>query len=364
MININTYITKFGKKTFEKMPFNDVDGLIFAELSMINFEYLLKKQKSMYLKDMVIENLKEVTFGSPDARANGIMLKRMMVSKRYQDVKVSHVKRIFSDEFANQFYAVTFILPDGTLYLSFRGTDITIVGWKEDFYITFMDRIPSQLEALEYTHEVLKALPGNFILGGHSKGGNLAIYSAFNMKEKYNDRLLEVISYDGPGFPNGIDQYPNTYNVIDKVRKYITHRDFIGLLYSNIDTYKIVYSTGVLLGGHDPFAWKIDEKKGDFIYKDKCLKKSLIFAKGTNMWIKSLSVEDKLLGIDALSSICGKANNIYDLLRLMLPNIARYNMVIKQYPPEERKRLNRMIRHFFGCQKKAKIAYNKKPVKK
>ena len=355
MININTYVSKFGSKTFEEMPFNDVDGFILAELSMINFEYLLSKRSTMALQDIIIENYKKVIYGSPDARANGIMLKRMMASNRFKDMKVGFPKRIFeAGEVANQFYAVTFILPDDTVYISFRGTDITLVGWKEDFYLTFMDDIPSYYQALEYTESVLSKLPGKFILGGHSKGGHLAFYAALNMKPEYCERLISAISYDGPGFRNGIERYLNYETVRGRMKKYLTHRDLVGMVYTDIPDVTIVYSTGVLLGGHDPFTWKIDGNTGQYITREKRTKRSANFMVATNMWLKEMSHEDKLLGCEALFKIVGKAQNIYDLLRYLGPNIARFNSVVKTFPKKQQQRLRELIQMLLKCMKIAK----------
>ena len=355
MININTYVNKFGNKTFVEMPFNDVDGFILAELSMINFEHLLDKRSTMALKDIIIANYKKVIYGSPDSRANGVMLKRMMASKRFQNLKVGFPKRMFGEEVANQFYAVTFILPDDTVYISFRGTDITLVGWKEDFYLTFMDDIPSYYQALEYTESIFAMLPDNkFIVGGHSKGGHLAFYAALNMKPEYCKRLIKAISYDGPGFRNGIEGYLNYESVKDKLKKYLTHRDLVGMVYTDIPNTTIVYSTGVLLGGHDPFTWKLDSKTGEYITREKRTKRSENFMVATNMWLKEMSHEDKLLGCEALFKIVGKAQNIYDLLRYLGPNIARFNSVVKTFPKQQQQRLRELIQMLLKCMKIAK----------
>ena len=358
MININKYVKKFGEKTFDEAPFNSVDGLIFAELSMINFELVLQKKRAIALKDIVFEDFKKVIYGSPDARANGIMLKNMMRSKRYQDVQVGYVKRIFEEKVANQFYAVTFILPDGTLFLSYRGTDITIVGWREDLYMTYMESILSQYQALQYAEEVLSKLPGNFILGGHSKGGNLAVFTAANLNPIFNDRLISIYTYDGPGFRTGTDRFINYPVIKDKINKFLTHRDFIGLIFNSVDDYRIVYATGVLLGGHDPFTWKIDKTTGDFVYKTRCTKNAQVIARATNMWIDEMTDDEKILGVNALVAIIGKAKDIYGLLRYFVPNVVRYGSVMRKFPKEDRDKMRKTVRLFFQCLKTSRKLYS------
>jgi len=342
MININTYVKRFGNRTLDKHPFNDIDGLIFSQLSMINFETLLQDKETIALKDIVFANYRNTIYGSPDARANGIMLKNMMKAPRYRDTKVGYIRRYFSEEVANQFYAVTFILPNDTFFISFRGTDITIIGWKEDLYLTFMDKIPSHDQALAYTEEVLSKLSGQFYIGGHSKGGNLAVYSALNMN------------------PDGIEQYPNYKNVEKKIKKFITHRDLIGLIFKDVPKYKIVYSNGALLGGHDPFAWRINENTGRFVLKRQCSTRSQVYALAINSWLLKMSKEDRELGTNALIAIVGKSKNIYDLLRYMVPNLAKFNWVIRTFPKEKRKRLRELISLFFKCLSDSRKTVNRR----
>ena len=361
MININSYVLKFGNRTFKKFPFNDVDGLVLAEISMINFDLLIEGEEPVALKDIVLKDYKKVIYGSPDARANGIMLKRMMKSERYKNIKVAFIKRVFDAESALQFYAVTFILPDGSFYISFKGTDITIVGWREDFNYTVSGRMATRDQALIYCNDVISKLPGNYIIGGHSKGGYLAVYSGLNINQEYLTRLLTIYSYDGPGFVEGLERYPNYGLIKDRIKKFITHRDFIGLLYDEVNDSTIVYATGMLLGGHDPYTWKVDPSTGNFVIKEKMVRKAMISSRGANLWLNQLSNDDKELGIKALIAIVGKAQNIYDLLKYLGPNIIRYNSVIKQFPVDERERLRKMIVLFFDCFKLAKQSYSNKP---
>ena len=365
MINIIDYVAKFGNKTFEEMPFNNVDSLIFAELSMINFELILKPtgKNTLPLKEIVFGNYKKIIHGSPDARSNGIILKKMMKSSRYQDVYVGYPRRIFGEELANQFYAVTFILPDGSFYISYRGTDITIVGWREDLYLTFMDSILSQHQALQYCEDVANVLPGNFILGGHSKGGNLAMFTASNLKSEYNDRLLSIYSFDGPGFSKGLDSFPNYPFIKDKIHKFLTHRDFVGLVYNNIEDYKIVYATGVLLGGHDPFTWKVNKKTGEFVFRDRCSKRSMVFSKATNLWLDRLTVDEKVLGCNALIAMVGRAKDIYGLLKYFFPNAFRLHRVMKKFPKKDRDRLKGIVISYFQCYRISKKSYSRKSKK-
>ena len=214
-----------------------------------------------------------------------------------------------------------------------------------------MDKILSHYQALEYTESVLSSLPGKFILGGHSKGGHLAFYTALNMKPELCDRLLYAISYDGPGFPYGIERFINYHVVKKKLRKYVTHRDMVGAIYHDIPNPVIVYSPGILLGGHDPFAWKVDNNTGKFITRKKVIKRATNFTDALNMWLDELSHEDKVLGCGAIFAITGKARNIYDLLKYFGTNLVMFNSVIKKYAKKDQERLRELIQLFFKCLK-------------
>ena len=223
--------------------------------------------------------------------------------------------------------------------------------------MTYMESILSQYQALQYSEEILSILPGKFILGGHSKGGTLAVFTAANLNPAFNDRLVCIYTYDGPGFRTGTDKFINYPSIKDKVQKFLTHRDFIGLMFNGIEEYKIVYATGILLGGHDPFTWKVNKKTGDFIYKDACTKNARVIARATNMWIDEMTNEEKELGINALIAIIGKAKDIYGLLRYFVPNVVRHGSVMRRFPKEDRDKMRKIIKLFFQCLKASRKLY-------
>ena len=152
-MNINSYIKKFGKFAFEERPFNHVDALVLCELSMFSFESVLGDDESIQLKDLDLENhIKEMVYDSPDRRFNKNQIRAMVESPRYRDLAVKYIRREFSIELVNQFYAITIVFPNGDFFVSFRGTDISMIGWKEDFLLATQDTFLAQHQALEYLH--------------------------------------------------------------------------------------------------------------------------------------------------------------------------------------------------------------------
>lgn len=349
-MNIKDYIRKYGSYSFSIKPFNEVDSLILAELSYVNL-YLCNKfpESSFSIKDIPIHllNDKKVYEHSVDAKRNKVMLNLMFNSIRYKDIIIKDIKEVFDKERITQFMAVTLILPNNTMYISFRGTDTSLLGWREDFLMLIKETIPSQDLALEYTLKALKENDCNFILGGHSKGGNLAFYSAFMLPKEYHSRLIAAHSFDGPGFRKGLDQFENKDLVMDKLTKYRTHRDFVGFFLNNMESYKVVASNGILLGGHDPFAWKVDNKGESFVYKSAITKGAYKTANKYIKWLDTLSNDDIALAIDAFYSIFYKCDEIYDLFRNVVPRVIRRKKALKKYSDEERIKIKKIYGRLF-----------------
>lgn len=348
-MNIIGYIKQNKDKSFKELPFNDVEGLIFSELSYINFDLLTKTSSELRIGDIKEEELtKELFVGSVDYKKNKVMLSLMREAPRYQEVKLTYVKSNFSKREANQFLALTFILPDGTLILSYRGTDTSLVGWKEDMYLTFMDTILAQEQALSYATEILSDKDNPYYLLGHSKGGNLAFYAALNISKDKLKHLINAYSYDGPGFKDGITKFPNYRTVKPRLIKFKTYNDVVGNFFGNLKTYKVVYSPGILLGGHDPFYWQIIPRNNNFKYAEDISNTSKKFSRRAMKWIESLTYEDRELAVGAIFAIFGKNATVYDLYHNFLKNIARTKQVMKRYNKQEIKRLKAIFKRLFG----------------
>lgn len=348
-MNIIGYIKQNKEVSYLELPFNDVDGLVFSELAYINFDLLVKDKKELKLATIKDEELTDEVFeGSVDYKKNKVMLRLMIDAPRYRDIKIHNIQRAFSHQVANQFLAMTLVLPDNTLFLSYRGTDTTLIGWKEDMYLAFKTTILSQEQALKYAEEELKEVDTPFILGGHSKGGNLAFYTAFNLSKDKVTNLIKAYSYDGPGFKDGIKDFPNYDEVINKLVKFKTYNDVVGNFFANLKKYKVVHSPGLLLGGHDPFYWQVISRKDDFYYAKDISKASKKYSKRVMRWIDSLTYEDRELATDALFTVFGKNATVYDLYKNFIKNLRDLKKTIKKYNKEERKRLKAILKRLFG----------------
>ena len=198
MPDIMDYLNWRGDLNFKQANINEVDSIILARFSYLPFKDIDLKQTdnieniSIKMKDLELDK-----FTWKDDKEFIIKLGK---SKRYKDLIISDYEEIIDLEAQKQFAAITIWLPNRYKYISFRGTDTSLVGWKEDFNMSFMKDIPSQKESVRYLNKIAKKYRGKIIVGGHSKGGNLAIYSSMFCDDKIKKRILAIINADGPGF--------------------------------------------------------------------------------------------------------------------------------------------------------------------
>ena len=266
----------------------------------------------------------------------------MLASKRYQNIKVGFP--ISSKQHLKQFYAVTFVLPHRVAFISYRGTDVTINGWKEDLIIAYREGIPTQKDAVEYFKDAISCFKGQFYIGGHSKGGSLAFYAAMTMTRTLEKRLIKAYSFDGPGIREDLSSYPAYKRVREKLVKYITSNDMIGVIYNQVPEAKIVYSPGILLGGHDVFAWQIDLIKGDFFY----MKDRSAFSKGHEEalmnWLVEMDDKDKKFAVEVLCDFFGDSKTVYDLLLNASRNLMFGKKKWEAYTPEQKEKAKEIFK--------------------
>ena len=200
-MNSIEYVVQNRKNTFEKMPFNEVDALIFAELSYYTFSGD-KFNKKVKLGELNLDDVKKATSTRNLSNLDPILLNSVAKSDRFKEVEIIEQVSIFSDEVDTQFSCTLFKIEKGKYIVAYRGTDGTCVGWKEDMNMTYMFPIPGQNYAAKYLEGLLKdSKIDKVIITGHSKGGNLAAFAACSVDEKHQGKIDKIYNFDGPGFP-------------------------------------------------------------------------------------------------------------------------------------------------------------------
>lgn len=315
MYDINDYIKWRGDIELEYSEFNPVDSLVLSQLSYIKFEKVLDNS-SIERPYLTIKEVFDILYKSKSIKVkeyfNGLStnLKEFIYniknSKRFKNMKLlNYINDVSSDE-EKQFSAITIILGDGTSFIAYRGTDNTIVGWKEDFNMSFITPIPSQIEAVEYLNRTLKSIDGLVRVGGHSKGGNLAIYAAVNCNENLENRIIEIYSHDGPGISNNILESKKYSKIKNKIKTYLPQSSIVGMILGEQEPYNVVSSNKPVLKQHDPFAWEVTYN--DFLYANKVDDNIKVIDSSINKWLSSLSNEERRKFIDLIFEIISSTN--------------------------------------------------------
>ena len=246
-------------------PFNEVDNVIFSYLSYIDFRDLKEDWKGFFdLKDLFRDfcekhSLEEIeTTGEFTERAP-LLLKEMMEGERFSATKAGYSAEDFDKDKVKQFAALVFLLPDGRNYISFRGTDKTIIGWKEDFLMSCQSETAGAKEAVAYFNKIAPVLEGELILGGHSKGGNFAMYAAAFCEAEYKERIVQVYNNDGPGFREEVIQTPEFQEILPKISTIAPQSSIIGQLLSNPAKQHVIHSTAKGILQHDAMTWEAEK---------------------------------------------------------------------------------------------------------
>lgn len=323
--------------TFDEKKLNRVDSLIFSSLTYLPFEEIYKSQyttlnnqdyenvffyckhmrkkepKKLYFYNFIeTEYFKDKTQNDP-SNDTYRLLRAMINSPRFRTTKIAYYANTFDSDLEMQFSAVTFFLNDGSAYIAFRGTDASFIGWKEDFNMSFLTPVPAQAAASLYVNCLEKLLPKKIYIGGHSKGGNLAVYATMKANEKIFPKIVTCFSHDGPGFRRQVVESDEFLKISDKINKTVPEDSIVGMLLQTHEKYEVIKSSGELLGQHNPFTWEV-------IYSDfiNISDRSAIsrFTDGTlNKWLSTIDDEKRKNFINALYKVVTstKASNVDDL---------------------------------------------------
>ncbi|MBR5528168.1 MAG: DUF2974 domain-containing protein [Clostridia bacterium] len=265
MNNMTEYLKWRGDIPMEAFPLCEADWLVMAQLAYIPFDDVVKDTYTPEFSvgqaaDAVLERLSSkdgnriINFSE-----NSEFLHEIINSPRFSALSVCAYRNIFSVEEQEQFCAVTFLLPDGTPFIAFRGTDSTLVGWKEDFNMAFSDAVPAQLDAVKYIEQTSRAFPDKKLLVcGHSKGGNLAVYGSAFCEKEVQDKISAVRNLDGPGFSEKVISREGFVRILDRTETVIPASSIVGILLEHAESFTVIRSyASATPFQHDPFTWEI-----------------------------------------------------------------------------------------------------------
>ena len=316
MANIIDYLDWRGDLTLEDSPFNEVDNLLLAELSFLDLEGIVPdvgQGKSVALREAVAAYFQRnegqsLSMGVlvPDQIPE--MAEKMALSQRFSAMRLDGYRACLDTQQEIQFAALTVDLGNGCLYLSFRGTDDTIVGWKEDFNMAFLPIVPSQRLAVDYIRDVAAQYPGRKLyIGGHSKGGNLTVYGSVFCGARIQRRILAVYNNDGPGFKESLVGLPEYQAIRDRIISIVPQSSIVGMLLEHDDNYTVVKSShqGVYYQ-HDGFSWEVLGTR--FIHLDEISQVGRIHGQAIRSFIEEMDDQQRSAFVDALFEVLSSTN--------------------------------------------------------
>lgn len=319
MNTIIDYLDWRGDLSFGQSEFNEVDNLILAQTSYLNLG-VLKGQARMedigkrYKKIIQRRNENPEKYVSEFTARVEYMFLKAAKSRRFKDVLITDFINKFDEVRESQFSAMTFLIDSDLMYVAYRGTDDTIVGFKENLNMSFSAPVPGQIDAVQYLKHIIKKFSDrDVIVGGHSKGGNFAVYATSGLTDEERKRIKCVYNNDGPGFTENILKSEGYIKTAGIVRKYLPKDSLVGILMDDEEEYTVINASGASgILQHDGLNWEV--KGTEFVRKEDFSKKSKFIDKTIKHWLYGLDRKERELFVDEL----------YDIVRVSM-NAKRLN---------------------------------------
>lgn len=295
MANVMDYVDWRGDLSFKAAPVNEIDKYIFAVIGKPDYTGIIPADNSpVSIKKAVDGYFAE----HPDAEKLGVIasamtlpvLKKLAESPRYAGVRLSGFINKVIVEDTEQFSALT-VHVGGVNYISFRGTDDSIVGWKENCQLAVKNTVPAQRDALEYLKWAAETYDSPMILCGHSKGGNLAVYAASKAPEEIQNRILEVYSYDGPGFSDEFLHSDGYKRIRSRVTTVVPNKSIVGMLLNQAGRLDVIQAEEAGVVGHDGLTWNVS--RDAFIHAKELSDMSKTFRVSISETLSGMEVEDR-----------------------------------------------------------------------
>ncbi len=303
MANITDYLRWRGDLTLELDPFNEVDNLVMCKPVALNFTDIVPEDGEIPVaealeKYIALRGEDDSNLGPLVAAGTVEMLKVLVGTKRFGDVRFADYINHIDWAAEEQFSALTLILPNGERFVSFRGTDDTIIAWRENFNMSVSEAVPAQTDAENYLQREGWLFPGCLRVGGHSKGGNLAVYAAMEAPPELQKRILGVYNNDGPGFRESVRGTPEYERIRPVVTTLVPQYSMVGMLMCHEEEYSIVRSSETGISAHNGYTWEVEGPR--FVRCEERALRSRIFSRAIQSWAADLDPETRSRTVDAI----------------------------------------------------------------
>lgn len=329
MANMMDYLLWRGDLAFTQAEFNEVDNLILAELVYVDFNGIvpgMEQKSSITLKEasrIFFEHHtdEEIEAKVSSTKAAAFLMREMAKTKRFAEAELANYIEDISLREQSQFCAMTIKLEDGSIFVSYSGTDNTMIGWKENFNMSFLSETPGQLKAVEYLNAVMSPVQGQIRVGGHSKGGNLSVYASVHCKPAVQERILEVYSNDGPGFTESMIKKEEYHKMLPKIHTIIPRSSIVGMLLEHEEEYEVVESSQSGPMQHDAMSWEV--LGASFVRVKSVAEGSILLDRTIKAWIGKMDVKQREEFVDTLFAVLeeGKINTVDDLAQIKVKKL-------------------------------------------
>lgn len=352
MANILDYLDWRGDLTFDKAPFNEVDNLLLSQLVYVDLAGIVPGPESK--EKIRIAEASRIFFATHDeqkilekismTKTAMYVLKKMAESERYKDALLGGYVNDISIEEQSQFAVVCAYLGDRSLFVAFSGTDDTIVGWRENFNMGYLEATPGQRKAVDYLNQMVGIGQWKVRVGGHSKGGNLAVYASVHCRPIIKRKIISVYSNDGPGFSRQMVDSEAYQEMTPKIRTIIPESSIVGLLLEHEEEFQVVKSTNVGVGQHDAMSWEV--LGTHFVYTDKVAEQSLLLDETMKTWLVELDASQREIIVEAVFEILDDLNiqTVDDFTHLTFADLQAANKLRKNLPPETQELLGHALK--------------------
>ena len=345
--NFFTYLKWRGDLSIKDFPFNEVDALILSELVYIHFEGIvpgieeeggitIREANSKYEKSAV----REMMYYKDKER----LFDALAFSPRFADMTLCNYTSTYDEQAQEQFAAMHVNVAPGFTFIAFRGTDSTVVGWREDLNMSFMMPVPAQQSAVEYVEKTAKGLFKKYCLGGHSKGGNLAVYSGVFCNPKIQKKITRIYNFDGPGFNRKMINDEAYKRVENRIETFVPEQSIVGLLMEHEEDYKVVESTEFAILQHEGFSWVID--KDAFVLVDEVNKYSKSLSITLKAWLAEMNAMERKAVVDAFFDVFVHAgiNDFTEIADMDVKMAGRLIKGVTMVPQEQRDKVMKLVK--------------------
>lgn len=348
--NMVSYAKEYRGVSFYKEALNEADSLILSQIVYFDYRDTVfeKEDFSHTLYDLIHERKKKA-WGTRFSEDQAL-LNIFKFGGRHGGLRGSNYIDVTDTEMTKQFAALTFEITPGIYYIAFRGTDNSLTGWREDMNMDYHDVVPAQEDALKYAVKIMETFEGMFYFGGHSKGGNLAVYAAMNLPVDYKKRLIAIYNHDGPGFSADVYDKEEYRSIRPIIKKTVPQSCIVGLMWERDDQFEVIHSKALGVWQHNPYSWILEDnsfKRDELEESAKTTKRVL------ERWVGSLPVEHRKFFINMIFDTLEKteAEKFYDFTDDSLNKMKKLSDGISEIKQEDKELMKDVMKKLLDISK-------------